>query len=1120
MFSGKTDDRGLWAGIQAGVLFFLAALACIYLSRQPATIAAIWLPNAILTAALLRAPLRQWPAILLCSAVANLAANRLYGDSLWMSAAFLPANLSEAIFAAMLLRINRVREDFEFNLHSAVRVLWAGALIPPLLGASVGAVLVSVFGMGRFPEMWARWYVGDAMGMLALLPLCMASNLAAWRHALSGRAGVDNAMLLLVTLVISFVALTRLPYAFIYVLLSLLVAAASTSVFGTALIGCLNTCFIAVLIALGVFLPESSQQRFGEPLLYLPMALTLIPAFLVSVIMERSRREQHQVAIGEAQFRGAMEFSAIGMALVSLEGRLFKVNEALCRMLGYSAERLGELSFQEITYVDDLELDLDLVRDLLAGRINSYQMEKRYLRQDGETFWARISVSLVRDEEGVAQYFVTQVEDIDSRKRAELERERLAERIKLATDAGQIGIWEWDLARNRLHWDFRMFDLYGIRSGPGETTVEQWKASLHAEDHDRVLRELERAVSGLQKFDCEFRIVRPNREVRHLRAIATLTRDEDNRPVRMIGINSDITEIRTLAETLHEEKERLQVTLYSIGDAVLTTDAGGRVTFMNPVAEAMTGWTLQDAIGAPHELVFNVLDSDTGEALESPVRRCLQNTRVFYLEDGATLISRKGEQHDIQNCAAPVRTRDGEIIGTVLVFQNVTKARAMQRELSYHASHDALTGLFNRTKFEEELQRALANAQERATQHALCFIDLDRFKVVNDSAGHAAGDMLLRELSRILADRTRASDTLARLGGDEFGLLLFDCDLAEAEQVASKLIEQICSVRFPWEGRLYDVGASIGITALTATSRSTSELMSQADVACYAAKHAGRNRVSVYQFGHEEVERQHRDILLASGLREALENDRFQLQAQEIVPVGPRRDGDRHYELLLRLYDPDGQMTPPGAFIPAAERFNLMASIDRWVINEALINFGARIAAVEGLSIGINLSGNSLNDPLFLPYLLDRIEHSPLRPERLYFELTETALMNQLSVASRIVAKLRDLGCKVALDDFGSGLSSFNYLKNFVVDVIKIDGSFVRNLDKSPVDQAIVDSINQIAHRLGAVTVAEFVESREILDHLARLGVDFAQGYAVGRPQPFATVLDQLRSGLRRQELG
>ncbi len=344
------------------------------------------------------------------------------------------------------------------------------------------------------------------------------------------------------------------------------------------------------------------------------MALTLIPAFLVSVIMERSRREQHQVAIGEAQFRGAMEFSAIGMALVSLEGRLFKVNEALCRMLGYSAERLGELSFQEITYVDDLELDLDLVRDLLAGRINSYQMEKRYLRQDGETFWARISVSLVRDEEGVAQYFVTQVEDIDSRKRAELERERLAERIKLATDAGQIGIWEWDLARNRLHWDFRMFDLYGIRSGPGETTVEQWKASLHAEDHDRVLRELERAVSGLQKFDCEFRIVRPNREVRHLRAIATLTRDEDNRPVRMIGINSDITEIRTLAETLHEEKERLQVTLYSIGDAVLTTDAGGRVTFMNPVAEAMTGWTLQDAIGAPHELVFNVLDSDTGEA--------------------------------------------------------------------------------------------------------------------------------------------------------------------------------------------------------------------------------------------------------------------------------------------------------------------------------------------------------------------------------------------------------------------------------------------------------------------------------------------------------------------------
>ena len=692
-------------------------------------------------------------------------------------------------------------------------------------------------------------------------------------------------MLLLVTLVISFVALTRLPYAFIYVLLPLLVAAASTSVFGTALIGCLNTCFIAVLIALGVFVPESSQQRFGEPLLYLPMALTLIPAFLVSVIMERSRREQHQVAIGEAQFRGAMEFSAIGMALVSLEGRLFKVNEALCRMLGYSAERLGELSFQEITYVDDLELDLDLVRDLLAGRINSYQMEKRYLRQDGETFWARISVSLVRDEEESPS--------------------TSSPRWRISTVAS-VPSWSASASPNGSSWPptpgrsasgsgtWRATACTGISACSTCTASAavpgDHGGAVEGEPACRGSRPRAARAGARRQRVAEIRLRVPYRPPQPRGSPPAGDRHADARRGQPSG-----------ADDRHQQrhhrdphpggnpargKERLQVTLYSIGDAVLTTDAGGRVTFMNPVAEAMTGWTLQDAIGAPHELVFNVLDSDTGEALESPVRRCLQNTRVFYLEDGATLISRKGEQHDIQNCAAPVRTRDGEIIGTVLVFQNVTKARAMQRELSYHASHDALTGLFNRTKFEEELQRALANAQERATQHALCFIDLDRFKVVNDSAGHAAGDML-RELSRILADRTRASDTLARLGGDEFGLLLFDCDLAEAEQVASKLIEQICSVRFPWEGRLYDVGASIGITALTATSRSTSELMSQADVACYAAKHAGRNRVSVYQFGHEEVERQHRDILLASGLREALENDRFQLQAQEIVPVGP-----------------------------------------------------------------------------------------------------------------------------------------------------------------------------------------------------------------------------------------
>ncbi|MDU2872917.1 MAG: diguanylate cyclase [Pseudomonas aeruginosa] len=887
----------------------------------------------------------------------------------------------------------------------------------------------------------------------------------------------------------------------------LLVAAASTSVFGTALIGCLNTCFIAVLIALGVFVPESSQQRFGEPLLYLPMALTLIPAFLVSVIMERSRREQHQVAIGEAQFRGAMEFSAIGMALVSLEGRLFKVNEALCRMLGYSAERLGELSFQEITYVDDLELDLDLVRDLLAGRINSYQMEKRYLRQDGETFWARISVSLVRDEEGVAQYFVTQVEDIDSRKRAELERERLAERIKLATDAGQIGIWEWDLARNRLHWDFRMFDLYGIRSGPGETTVEQWKASLHAEDHDRVLRELERAVSGLQKFDCEFRIVRPNREVRHLRAIATLTRDEDNRPVRMIGINSDITEIRTLAETLHEEKERLQVTLYSIGDAVLTTDAGGRVTFMNPVAEAMTGWTLQDAIGAPHELVFNVLDSDTGEALESPVRRCLQNTRVFYLEDGATLISRKGEQHDIQNCAAPVRTRDGEIIGTVLVFQNVTKARAMQRELSYHASHDALTGLFNRTKFEEELQRALANAQERATQHALCFIDLDRFKVVNDSAGHAAGDMLLRELSRILADRTRASDTLARLGGDEFGILLENCPAEKAVEIADHLRKTIQDLHFTWSGQPFNCTVSVGLVHLLPGISTLEEALRSADMACYMAKEKGRNRVQVFHQDDVELSMRFGEMTWVQRIHLALEEDRFSLYAQPIVPLGEGAEEGLHVELLLRLRDEGGRLVPPLSFIPAAERYGLMTLIDRWVVENAFRTLVERAQDPRAEPIGtcaINLSGATIGDESFLQFLTELFARYRIPPQTICFEVTETVAVANLASAIRFINELKDTGCRFSLDDFCAGMSSFIYLKHLPVDYLKIDGSFVKDMLEDPIDRAMVQVINHIGHVMGKRTIAEFVETVEVMEALREIGIDYAQGLAIGAPLPFS----------------
>lgn len=619
MFSGKIDDRGLWVGIQVGVLFFFVVLVCIYLLCQFVIIVVIWLFNVIFIVVLLCVLLCQWLVILFCFVVVNLVVNCLYGDSLWMSVVFLLVNLSEVIFVVMLLCINWVCEDFEFNLYLVVCVFWVGVLILFLFGVLVGVVLVSVFGMGCFLEMWVCWYVGDVMGMFVLLLLCMVSNLVVWCYVLLGWVGVDNVMFLLVILVISFVVLMCLFYVFIYVFLLLLVVVVSISVFGIVLIGCLNICFIVVLIVFGVFVFELFQQCFGELLLYLLMVLIFIFVFLVLVIMECSCCEQYQVVIGEVQFCGVMEFLVIGMVLVLLEGWLFKVNEVLCWMFGYFVECLGELLFQEIIYVDDLELDFDLVCDLFVGCINFYQMEKCYLCQDGEIFWVCISVLLVCDEEGVVQYFVIQVEDIDSCKCVELECECFVEWIKLVIDVGQIGIWEWDLVCNCLYWDFCMFDLYGICSGFGEIMVEQWKVSLYVEDYDCVLCELECVFSGLQKFDCEFCIVCFNCEVCYLWVIVMLMCDEGNCLVWMIGINSDIIEICILVEILYEEKECLQVILYFIGDVVLIIDVGGCVIFMNLVVEVMIGWILQDVIGVFYELVFNVFDSDIGEVLESLV---------------------------------------------------------------------------------------------------------------------------------------------------------------------------------------------------------------------------------------------------------------------------------------------------------------------------------------------------------------------------------------------------------------------------------------------------------------------------------------------------------------------
>lgn len=502
----------------------------------------------------------------------------------------------------------------------------------------------------------------------------------------------------------------------------------------------------------------------------------------------------------------------------------------------------------------------------------------------------------------------------------------------------------------------------------------------------------------------------------------------------------------------------------------------------------------------------------TGGMLESQVCHRLKN-----LSQAANCLS-DGDY----NAALPRQSRD-EIGELTSAFQSMRyalaayyrqlrgeidnhrrTAEALEEEkerASYQATHDSLTGLINRREFEQRLSEALNEANLNDIQHALLYLDLDQFKIVNDTCGHIAGDALLQQLHLSLQDRIRQIDSLARLGGDEFGVLLKYCTLDDAMKVAETLRQAIQDFHFVWEGKIFAVSVSIGVVGINKYSGGISNALSAADSACYMAKERGRNRVQLYRKADEDLARQHGDMLWVTRLIEALEHDKFDLFCQPIVPISHSGLARQHYEILIRLRELNGDLTPPGAFIPAAERYDMIVSLDRWVVDHAF-DFLQQWQRGEQLLFSINLSGKSLGDKTLLEHIENRIRKGDVHGQEICFEITESAAVTSLSAANHFMGALKVLGCHFSLDDFGIGMSSFSYLKTLPVDYIKIDGSFIREVVNNPVGYAIVNSINQIAHTMQLKTVAEFVESQQVLDELQRLGIDYAQGFYISEPFP------------------
>ena len=572
----------------------------------------------------------------------------------------------------------------------------------------------------------------------------------------------------------------------------------------------------------------------------------------------------------------------------------------------------------------------------------------------------------------------------------------------------------------------------------------------------------------------------------------------------MIGVNWDVTDIRNLTAELAEQHQLMRVTMRSIADAVITTDAAGIVTWMNPVAEQMCGWTADLACGMPMAQVFNILDDVTLKPAKSPVDICLNGGTSVGLTSGTILISRNGDRFGIEDSAAPIKDDQGRVLGVVLVFHDVTAERRLSTEMTYRAKHDALTGVKNRTEFELCLKRLLQETPVDSSAHAMMFIDLDQFKLVNDACGHTAGDSVLQQAAWIFAETVRSSDLIARIGGDEFGIVLEHCSIQEATLIAQSICDKMDIYRYTHGDRRFRIGASIGLVPVDGRWADVEAMIQTADASCAIAKDSGRNRVQIWQDSAAALKIRQGEVHWASRLETALAEDRFVLYAQPLEALTASAPGV-HAELLVRLVDTDGTLILPGVFMPSAERFNLATPLDRWVLKNA-IRFLADLPDLWAINtIAINLSGRSIGDRAFHRHAIDVLAAAgPAICSRLSLEITETAAVANMTDASLFIQQVHALGVRVALDDFGAGAASFGYLRALRVNSLKIDGQFVKSLQTDPISDATVKCFIELARIIGIPTVAEFVDQPDILAKVKAMGIDFAQGYLIAKPQPLA----------------
>lgn len=578
----------------------------------------------------------------------------------------------------------------------------------------------------------------------------------------------------------------------------------------------------------------------------------------------------------------------------------------------------------------------------------------------------------------------------------------------------------------------------------------------------------------------------------------------DGRQSGIYGMYHDVSARRRAERALERGKELAEVTLHSIGDAVIRTDEKRRIADMNPVAEDLTGWRLDEARGRRLREVVRIINEQTRRPVPDPVRRCLRDGTVVGFSDHSVLVGRDGSELGVEHSAAPVRDRKGRVLGAVLVFRDVTERRRLQQEIKYRASHDALTSLCNRHVFEEALTKLLRDRRSASHRSALLYIDLDHFKIVNDTHGHAVGDALLRQVAQRMRGWVREADLVARIGGDEFGVILADCTVPEAQRRAETVLVDLSERPFHVNGDSFLIGASIGVVALDRDIKDLEQALNMADTACYLAKGGGGGSVHVYEDRDRDVRIGDSEMQWVTRLDQVLQSGKLELYGQEIRPLGSNPELQRHCELLVRVHDEAGREVPTGRFIKATERYGLIGALDRWVCERAIaiLRDWPKGKAPPGI-VDINIAASSLGDPEFLQFVREQLSAGGIGSGKICFEISEAAAVANLEKTKAFIREVHDLGCAVSIDDFGGSKVSFSYLRELGVDYLKIDRSLVAQVATDPFQYTIVNAI----HRIGVVaripSIAKGVEQPEALAVLRKIGVRYGQGVAMHQPEPW-----------------